>query len=203
MDRNSFDQYSALWKPLSPSSQRAWIEILDLGKLDADMLVALLAEGVDRNPVCSSGCSDASGSPSSQRAWIEIICRSAPSLRRRVALLAEGVDRNGVALRYCSHRRVALLAEGVDRNKCLYFTRHSCSRSPSSQRAWIEIKNHPLLGLVDRSPSSQRAWIEISPGFRPRPQSRVALLAEGVDRNTLLLTFDVERDSRPPRRGRG
>ena len=31
----------------SPSSRRAWIEILDLGKLDADMLVALLAEGVD------------------------------------------------------------------------------------------------------------------------------------------------------------
>jgi len=33
--------------------------------------------------------------------------------------------------------------------------------------------------------------------------STVALLAEGVDRNTLLLTFDVERDSRPPRGGRG
>ena len=57
-------------------------------------VVALLAEGVDRN-------------------LFDII---QPHILR-VALLAEGVDRNSTtANKYVSHNDVALLAEGVDRN---------------------------------------------------------------------------------------
>ena len=43
-----------------------------------------------------------------------------------------------------------------------------------------------------RSPSSRRAWIEIccAVGGPSRPQ--VALLAEGVDRNTLAVRFGLE-----------
>ena len=78
--------------------------------------------------------------------------------------------------------------------------------SPSSRRAWIEIKLFvnmwPLYGVallaegVDRnfkaqllltepheSPSSRRAWIEIRQEFFCIDLSVVALLAEGVDRN--------------------
>ena len=56
---------------MSPSSRRAWIEIIKNGYAIDDDKVALLAEGVDRN--------------------IFIRCfRSSVS----VALLAEGVDRN-------------------------------------------------------------------------------------------------------------
>ena len=58
-----------------------------------------------------------------------------------VALLAEGVDRN-LLLGIISGRleMVALLAEGVDRNignKNIEFWR---DKSPSSRRAWIEIR---------------------------------------------------------------
>ena len=55
----------------SPSSRRAWIEILPLLRLPPAAAVALLAEGVDRNTKGSHDC---------------------PGYR--VALLAEGVDRN-------------------------------------------------------------------------------------------------------------
>ena len=37
---------------------------------------------------------------------------------------------------------VALLAEGVDRNKIALMDENNIMRSPSSQRAWIEIKSH-------------------------------------------------------------
>ena len=61
---------------LSPSSRRAWIEIFALRSSSRNSGVALLAEGVDRNPIALS---------------------SRP-VAREVALLAEGVDRNSVAL---------------------------------------------------------------------------------------------------------
>ena len=102
-------------------------------------MVALLAEGVDRNPGYEILPFWKDTSPSSRRAWIEIyallklhILPSSPSSRRAwieiiaivpafaaltVALLAEGVDRNildGGAL--IPDLEVALLAEGVDRN---------------------------------------------------------------------------------------
>ena len=56
-------------------------------------------------------------------------------------------------------------------------------RSPSSRRAWIEISLRTLRGIAARSPSSRRAWIEIRPHRRRSRCRRVALLAEGVDRN--------------------
>ena len=58
-------------------------------------LVALLAEGVDRNP----------------------LHLRTPGNERGVALLAEGVDRNFQGkYNYSRELSVALLAEGVDRN---------------------------------------------------------------------------------------
>ena len=56
---------------------------------------------------------------------------------------------------------VALLAEGVDRNV------HTDTRG----------------GKATWSPSSRRAWIEIRPTPSQREIHPVALLAEGVDRN--------------------
>ena len=56
----------------SPSSRRAWIEIIGIGTVKQSLPVALLAEGVDRNrPICNFWV-NLSGSPSSRRAWIEI-----------------------------------------------------------------------------------------------------------------------------------
>ena len=57
---------------LSPSSRRAWIEIaMTQGHLAA-FLVALLAEGVDRNSDDFKAALTRVKSPSSRRAWIEI-----------------------------------------------------------------------------------------------------------------------------------
>mgnify|MGYP001363591648 CR=1 FL=1 len=105
------------WGARSPSSRRAWIEIAgDLFQLPR-LVVALLAEGVDRNSDYTAALNDCAGvallaegvdrnwtsfltgrrpheSPSSRRAWIEITMLSSGAAGRRVALLAEGVDRN-------------------------------------------------------------------------------------------------------------
>ena len=102
---------------------------------------------------------------------------------------------------------VALLAEGVDRNFCADSRNGVQEGSPSSQRAWIEIRrtlppppclpvallaegvdrntsSYLVAPLVELSPSSQRAWIEIMTcGPECDAMLRVALLAEGVDRN--------------------
>ena len=80
----------------SPSSRRAWIEIPYFVYLFAFEVVALLAEGVDRNsnrPVFSSNFAR---SPSSRRAWIEIKNLLTNKQSCGVALLAEGVDRNSI-----------------------------------------------------------------------------------------------------------
>ena len=57
---------------------------------------------------------------------------------------------------------VALLAEGVDRNPMCLTIKATDAMSPSSRRAWIEIR-HDFRGMngTDVSPSSRRAWIEI------------------------------------------
>ena len=81
--------------------------------------VALLAEGVDRNSLCSSSYWSRQVSPSSRRAWIEITLRRMQDRRKEVALLAEGVDRNSI--------------------RCLLLS--VVSASPSSRRAWIEIEH--------------------------------------------------------------
>ena len=101
----------------SPSSRRAWIEIFEIFQHELCPIVALLAEGVDRN--CDGGVyvsyhvpvallaegvdrnildldTKLGGleSPSSRRAWIEIPLIGAIAHWILVALLAEGVDRN-------------------------------------------------------------------------------------------------------------
>ena len=60
-------------------------------------MVALLAEGVDRNSVFTPRASSSARSPSSRRAWIEIRRCRQRRMARRVALLAEGVDRNSIS----------------------------------------------------------------------------------------------------------
>ena len=63
-----------------------------------------------------------------------------------VALLAEGVDRNFMKKTLTSlEEAVALLAEGVDRNYKLSGHRDDEPLSPSSRRAWIEIRILPAI----------------------------------------------------------
>ena len=95
-------------------------------------------------------------SPSSRRAWIEIVGIGTVKQSLPVALLAEGVDRNnGYIIRCKIFFVVALLAEGVDRNLLCHRYLLAPEMSPSSRRAWIEIRPTP----------SQR---EIHPSRPPR-----------------------------------
>ena len=80
-------------------------------------MVALLAEGVDRNSLLPRSQEEYGWSPSSRRAWIEI----------RMSRIMPGA------------LQVALLAEGVDRNAIISATTINSYKSPSSRRAWIEI----------------------------------------------------------------
>ena len=79
--------------PPSPSTRRAWIEIL----------CALLAGTVYR-------------SPSTRRAWIEIQYENGKRKPSFVALHPEGVDRNSWYDSQTAQASVALHPEGVDRN---------------------------------------------------------------------------------------
>ena len=100
---------------------------------------------------------------------------------------------------------VALHPEGVDRNpRCRRYAAYR-SASPSTRRAWIEIRT-PLPCCRSRlwSPSTRRAWIEISlPWVSSRPERAVALHPEGVDRNTSTVTVSALPLRRPPPGGRG
>ena len=58
--------------------------------------------------------------------------------------------------------------------------------SPSSRRAWIEISHCRWPFGFPPSPSSRRAWIEIAIPAAIAARRPVALLAEGVDRNTAV-----------------
>ena len=71
MDRNKNADELRNGCPESPSSRRAWIEIVLTLTIQAVPAVALLAEGVDRNDQ-----------------------QTGKELTQKVALLAEGVDRN-------------------------------------------------------------------------------------------------------------
>ena len=102
--------------------------------------VALLAEGVDRN-----------------------VLAVLQSVLKVVALLAEGVDRNGAILAdFIVFLRVALLAEGVDRNTSWRCTPTGLASvallAEGVDRNFLAIAVPPFLEL---SPSSRRAWIEI------------------------------------------
>ena len=167
----------------SPSSRRAWIEMLNIAPKWNYCYVALLAEGVDRNIDPNAAPYAAPGSPSSRRAWIEIsTVVSAASYVSTVALLAEGVDRN-------------ILPD-------LYDVRRTMS--PSSRRAWIEIWRYPpcsapaWVALLAEGVDRNRAWPATLVS-----RAKVALLAEGVDRNKDDDGNVIEFEGRPPRGGRG
>ena len=149
-------------------------------------MVALLAEGVDRNYIRPLPAFKAAKSPSSRRAWIEMYCqrmrspyRWSPSSRRA------WIEIDDLLMRRCrpwspSSRRawieifrvggfrlllsVALLAEGVDRNMEYYEKLHEKYRVAL------------LAEGVDRNKYSPRTL----------SHARVALLAEGVDRNSVV-----------------
>ena len=106
-------------------------------------------------------------SPSSRRAWIEMASTWCWLRCSRVALLTEGVDRNHSLQRARCVAQVALLTEGVDRNDDALKRYAENTGSPSSRRAWIEIRHPPCADI----------------------RSEVALLAEGVDRNPTLPAF--------------
>ena len=76
---------------------------------------------------------------------------------------------------------VALLAEGVGRN----------------------YQNKNKAGRILGSPSSRRAWVEIRQSYVYSDGHVVALLAEGVGRNAYFQFLGHRRLCRPPRGGRG
>ena len=115
----------------SPSSRRAWIEIQDFVGSYVLTIVALLAEGVDRNGVSTPG----DRVPSPVALLAEGVDRnnqtaSEEGIAVLVALLAEGVDRNSSPLAVIQQFCVALLAEGVDRNTILLLFQTLQNRRP-------------------------------------------------------------------------
>ena len=94
VDRNKNQDKNKIFLKKSPSTRRAWIEILKRGRKSPSNPVALHPEGVDRNDVVA-----------------HLIGYNG------VALHPEGVDRN---IRYFARvvmeQDVALHPEGVDRN---------------------------------------------------------------------------------------
>ena len=73
VDRNKSADYIPQKEWKSPSSRRAWIEMLYLLFTTPPGYVALLAEGVDRNEPAGWFDKDDFQSPSSRRAWIYTI----------------------------------------------------------------------------------------------------------------------------------
>ena len=180
----------------SPSSRRAWVEMVSRAICGWNWTVALLAEGVGRNTgvhllrwrdvvallaegVGRNGLGaqihhHKAMSPSSRRAWVEIFRLLVHITPPDVALLAEGVGRNQLfADPSASTLQVALLAEGVGRN------------------GWAGV----YAAVRVQSPSSRRAWVEIEAAQKLHPAHPVALLAEGVGRNGsgLILPLQVRK----------
>ena len=76
VDRNSFFvliKFRKFWS--SPSTRRAWIEIILMELMLSLLAVALHPEGVDRNDYVEIGDCEKCKSPSTRRAWIEIFWR--------------------------------------------------------------------------------------------------------------------------------
>ena len=161
-------------------------------------LVALLAEGVDRNTFYLCKAYDIDVALLAEGVDRNSSMTSPRMTLSSVALLAEGVDRNAFHLFSGLGFSVALLAEGVDRNCSQYEGPLGIRESPSSRRAWIEIGGQVGdLGQPGQSPSSRRAWIEMISFTVMRRRSFVALLAEGVDRN-ILLSVGVRKERASP-----
>ena len=72
VDRNTPYDVCRCMAEMSPSSRRAWIEMLQSMRTNISRFVALLAEGVDRNLLGEHTGQLGVVSPSSRRAWIEI-----------------------------------------------------------------------------------------------------------------------------------
>ena len=72
VDRNNNIRKILAMLDKSPSSRRAWIEIVPVTLTCGMVYVALLAEGVDRNTEREDKVAERNLSPSSRRAWIEI-----------------------------------------------------------------------------------------------------------------------------------
>jgi len=126
--------------PTSPSSRRAWIEIVTLA--------ALAREQPSRPPRGGRGLKffmlhfwcTVKTSPSSRRAWIEIAPRAQDCRTTRTSP---------------SSRRAWIEILG-------WFSSSPYVLSPSSRRAWIEMFDALAPWNGRRlSPSSRRAWIEI------------------------------------------
>ena len=124
-------------------------------------------------------------SPSSQRVWIEIVTNWHYLCKLYVTLFTEGVDWNKKQEKTVLLMKRHPLHRGCGLKSNISIANLRASRSPSSQRVWIEIfkwanmLDKPIVTLftegVDwnrgrntrylakiRSPSSQRVWIEIS-----------------------------------------
>ena len=101
---------------MSPSTRRAWIEILYIFIAAAISQVALHPEGVDRNSSAAlrlfRGFFVALHPEGVDRNTVKVHC----GCKAEVALHPEGVDRNTLTLDPERIDRVALHPEGVDRN---------------------------------------------------------------------------------------
>ena len=113
------------------------------------------------------------------------ICIGLGRLGPQVALLVGGVGRNAVLL---------VLAADAEASPSSWrawveiagqwWTRPS-KRSPSSWRAWVEILwRRWIYQRYHLSPSSWRAWVEINLLNNLKQLASVALLVEGVGRNS-------------------
>ena len=142
--------------PWSPSSRRAWIEITLPRHRAHFAMVALLAEGVDRN----ASCKYLSASSAVVALLAEGVDRNVSfrSMSRAmcVALLAEGVDRNVLHLSAVVLLSVALLAEDVDRNEPAGWFDKDDFQSPSSRRAWIYTVILLIRDLLSATPAVYR-----------------------------------------------
>ena len=79
---------------------------------------------------------------------------------------------------------VAHLAEGVDRNNLMQGLMDGLPTSPSSRRAWIKIYTQWLVGRGDRvALLAEGVDRNVCDDIFPPGGVLVALLAEGVDRN--------------------
>ena len=184
VDRNCLASSSARSTTASPSSRRAWIEILrdyffrltELGRPPRGGRgskstpgeqnpfdcwgVALLAEGVDRNHVHREGHGQLLGRPPRGGRG----SKSPTGPGRNPGLLSPSSRRAWIEIPLAEASELIIM-------------------SPSSRRAWIEIPCACMVIYRHKSPSSRRAWIEMHTNTTTTGATCVALLAEGVDRN--------------------
>ena len=127
----------------SPSTRRAWIEIFYLQIFIIAQRVALHPEGVDINCMDFTTCSRPDLSPSTRRAWIEIQEANDVTAAGR---WSPSTRRAWIEIIILCARQgeglVALHPEGVDRNIFFAAVMSYSEKSPSTRRAWIEILLH-------------------------------------------------------------